>query len=146
MGTIAGKVYLQVPNTDREGEITWVYCQGKLYLKRATEPFGNLHIYDPETLTRVADAKLFVADLPNVQTSTFEQMNKNYPLLSDKENLYIICAHIAKKKRVVKSTLKNEYELLQTKKLADKTAGLDIVGTDTAQIKAEALRRAKNEK
>ena len=38
-GTLAGKVYLNVP-TDREGEITWVYCQGKLYSRRANEELG----------------------------------------------------------------------------------------------------------
>jgi other hect domain ubiquitin protein ligase E3 len=38
-GTISGKVYLSAP-TDREGEVTWVYCQGKLYSRRANEELG----------------------------------------------------------------------------------------------------------
>jgi hypothetical protein len=38
-GTIAGFVYITVP-TDREGEVTWVYCQGKLYSRRANEELG----------------------------------------------------------------------------------------------------------
>lgn len=37
--TVAGKVYLHVP-TDREGEVTWVYCQGKLWTRRANEELG----------------------------------------------------------------------------------------------------------
>ena len=37
--TIAGKVYLHTA-TEREGEVTWVYCQGKLYARRANEELG----------------------------------------------------------------------------------------------------------
>lgn len=45
-GTLAGKVYFTQP-TEREGEITWVYCQGKLYSRRANEELGNIVILDP---------------------------------------------------------------------------------------------------
>lgn len=37
--TVAGKVYLS-QQTDREGEVTWVFCKGKLYSRRANEPLS----------------------------------------------------------------------------------------------------------
>ena len=37
--TLAGKVYLHT-STEREGEVAWVYCQGKLYSRRANEELG----------------------------------------------------------------------------------------------------------
>ena len=59
--TVAGKVYLQVPS-EREGDITWVYCQGKLYSRRANEELGQLIIYDPLTLKEEGMAKLFCGE------------------------------------------------------------------------------------
>jgi hypothetical protein len=60
-GTLAGKVYLHVP-TDREGEITWVYCQGKLYSRRANEELGQIVIIDPTTFKQEGMAKLFAGE------------------------------------------------------------------------------------
>jgi|LauGreDrversion4_2_1035121.scaffolds.fasta_scaffold189936_1 hypothetical protein len=47
-GTVAGKVYFNA-NCDREGEVTWVYCQGKLWARRVNEgtDLGHLLVYDP---------------------------------------------------------------------------------------------------
>jgi other hect domain ubiquitin protein ligase E3 len=36
-GTSAGRVYLNQPMPDKEGEVTWVYCQGKLWARRVNE-------------------------------------------------------------------------------------------------------------
>lgn len=46
--TLAGKVYLHT-STEREGEVSWVYCQGKLYSRRANEELGQVLIIDPLT-------------------------------------------------------------------------------------------------
>lgn len=44
-GTIPGKVYCQAPLA-REGDMTWVHCQGKLYLRYQIGEMGQLHIFD----------------------------------------------------------------------------------------------------
>ena len=99
-----GKVYLQV-SLDREGEITWVFCAGKLYLRRSSDEFGTLQIYDPQTLTKTGTAKLFLADMPQLLESSIEQVNRNYPLLVDPQdnNLCIITVQSIKRERKVKA-------------------------------------------
>jgi hypothetical protein len=42
-GTIPGKVYLYAP-TEKESEIAWVYCKGKLYLRRANDEVFSFYI------------------------------------------------------------------------------------------------------
>ena len=60
-GTVAGKVYLHV-TTDREGDVTWVFCNGKLYSRRANEELGTIMIIDPETFKQEGMAKLFCGE------------------------------------------------------------------------------------
>jgi hypothetical protein len=61
--TVPGKVYTQAP-LEREGDLTWVFCQGKLYLRyHQPSEIGTLHIYDPTTLSKTSEAKLHLADL-----------------------------------------------------------------------------------
>jgi hypothetical protein len=63
-GTVPGKVYLSQPYPEKEGEVTWVYCQGKLYARRINEAgtdIGHLLIYDPQTLTLEGTAKINVS-------------------------------------------------------------------------------------
>jgi len=98
--TIAGKVYLSVPTT-RDGDITWVHCQGKLYSRRVNEEFGQLQVYDPETLKLVTTTKIFLSDIFTNQ-KTAEQINKNYPLLTDGDNLFIVTAEVVTKRRKLK--------------------------------------------
>ena len=46
-GTMAGHVYLHNRTKD-EGELTWAYCQGKLYLRKArATPIGSIIVIDP---------------------------------------------------------------------------------------------------
>jgi len=80
-----GKVYLST-SLDREGDITWVFCSGKLYLRRSSDEFGTLTIYDPQTLTKTGTAKLFLADMPQLLEQSLEQANRNYPLLVDPQD------------------------------------------------------------
>lgn len=61
-GTVAGKIYHQRP-TDREGDVAWVYCKGRLYTRRVNEEIGSLLIIDPATLRSVGQCKLFMNEL-----------------------------------------------------------------------------------
>ena len=45
-GTVAGHVYLN-SRCREEGNVTWAYCQGKLYLRKAGDKLGHVTIYDP---------------------------------------------------------------------------------------------------
>ncbi len=58
-GTVAGKVYFNA-NCDREGEVTWVYCQGKLWARRVNEgtDLGHLLVYDPQSFKLESTAKI----------------------------------------------------------------------------------------
>lgn len=57
--TEAGRVYAQASAADREGEVTWVYCQGKLWARRVNEgELGQLIIYDPSTLKQESTVKI----------------------------------------------------------------------------------------
>ncbi|CDW79829.1 hect domain and rcc1-like domain-containing protein [Stylonychia lemnae] len=109
-GTLAGKIYLNVP-TDREGEITWVYCQGKLYSRRANEELGLITIIDPVTLKPESTAKLFFGDA--YQNPTAQSMNRYYPLLSDGKNIFVVTMQIANKRRRVKDDMRKLYQGLQ---------------------------------
>ncbi len=98
--TIPGKVYVSAP-LEREGEITWVYCQEKLYLRYQVGELGALHVFDPLTLQKVDEAKLFLADLPGLKLN--ENLNKNYPLLVDPTDgtLCIVVSEVEKRIRKV---------------------------------------------
>ena len=85
--------------------------------------------------------------MPDVKTALFEQMNKNYPLLSDEDSIYIVIGHVVKKQRSVKPDFKDAFAKLQVKKQKDKRADpLGFAGPDLA-IK-EMMRRGgpKNDK
>lgn len=99
-GTTAGKVYNSQP-ADLEGEITWVYCQDQLFARQAQEEFGKLVVYDPNTLKQVSKAKLITTEVfDNPKKS--EQFNKNYPLLTDGKDLFIVTCQVLEKSRKLK--------------------------------------------
>ena len=60
--TIAGKIYLS-KKAEKEGDVCWTYCQGRLYFRRANEEFGVVTMYDAETLSLIGDAKLLSEDV-----------------------------------------------------------------------------------
>lgn len=95
-GTIAGKVY-QSQFTDREGEVNWVYCQGKLYSRRANEPLSQVVVIDPKTLKVEGKLKLIAKDLfTNPDTHS---MNRYSPLITDGTNIYLVTMRVVTKKR-----------------------------------------------
>lgn len=101
--TIAGKVYLSAV-ADREGEVTWVYCQGKLYSRRANEELGQISLIDPLTFKHEGMAKLFCGDI--FQSPASQSMNRYYPLITDGNNLFIVTMSVVKKRRKIKEGLR----------------------------------------
>jgi len=133
--TQAGRVYLHKP-TEREGEINWVYCQGKLYSHRANENLTQLMVTDPVTLENEGFAKLFAEDI--FASSQSQSLNRYYPLLSDGTHLYIITMDVEKKQRRVKEEMKDEYVALQEEKKKKRE--------EEKKAKEEALKKEQEEK
>jgi hypothetical protein len=111
--TIPGKIYLE-KKAERDGDVAWTYCQGKLFARRASEEFGVLTIYDSETLTTIGDARLMANDVFN--SSNGSQYNKSCPILSDGKRLYVVTMKVVQKRRPVKPECKQIYNQLQLEK------------------------------
>ena len=77
--TIAGKVYIE-KKVEREGEIAWTYCNGRLFSRRVNEEFGLITLYDAATLNMVGEAKLLCGDI--FTASNCMQANRFYPLMA----------------------------------------------------------------
>ena len=117
-GTVAGKKYCEV-QTEREGDVTWVYCQGRLYARRTNEEFGSLVIYDAVTLKRLGDARLVCGDLFG-GNKTLKAQNASHPLLSDGEHLYTITFQVERRERKPKESLAAEAKALVDTKRKEK--------------------------
>ena len=139
--TIAGKVYLNVP-TEREGEVTWVYCQGKLYSRRANEELGSILIIDPNSFKQEGMAKLFCGEV--FQTPMAQSLNRYYPLITDGNNLFIVTMNVVKKRRRVKDSMRKQYQLLQEEKKKKKDE--DAKTATTAKEPTKPLTKEEKEK
>ena len=90
--TIPGKIYIE-KKADREGDVSWTYCQGKLFSRRVNEEFGVVTLYDADTLNTIGDAKLMSSDI--FSSSNCQQANRYYPILSDGKNIYIVTMKVS---------------------------------------------------
>lgn len=97
--TIAGKVYLynQIFNME---DVSWVFCEGKLFVRSSQIPkvlnialiiifkTGQVYIIDPETFKQ---KEVIYLDCPEIFSNlNLAQFNRNFPLLTDGEKLYMI--------------------------------------------------------
>ncbi|CAD8163525.1 unnamed protein product [Paramecium octaurelia] len=83
-GTIAGKIYLHQP-LKKQDDVQWVFLQNKLYLKQQN---GTLDIICPDTFQTLSQMTLHCPEL--FQHPQMQAINKNYPLITDGEKLFII--------------------------------------------------------
>lgn len=109
-GTTAGKVYL-FSHADKGSNGCWVYCKGKLYLRTTGEKLGVVSVISPETFQNTATLKLSCGDA--FKNSMAVNFNRNYPLLTDGDNLYAIVLIFKKIKRKVREDMKEEFEELK---------------------------------
>lgn len=124
-GTLAGRVYLSVPVPDREGEVTWVFWQGKLWARRVNEgaDIGHTLIYDPATFRFEGTAKLNLSSPPSnsddigingskaaKQAIMVNALNRYFPLLTDGTNLFAITINVVNKRRRVKDSMRKHYQ------------------------------------
>jgi len=86
-GSVAGKIHLYAP-VNKVEEICWVYCKEKLYLRNTSREIGSLEIIDPNTFKAEGLLQLHCPEIFN--HPTLQLVNKNYPLLTDGEYVYII--------------------------------------------------------
>ena len=99
-GTTAGRVTLSV-QIEKEGDLQWVYCQGRLYARRNNVDFGQLIVYDPKNFKKMGEARLICDDIFR-GNKTLKTNNSNYPLLSDGESLYALLMTVEKRERALK--------------------------------------------
>lgn len=86
---IAGKVYLHLPvNTGKADEVSWVYLKGKLYLRTNAKECRNIDIINPDTFKVEGSIQLHCPEM--FGHTTTQNINKNYPFLTDGDHLYII--------------------------------------------------------
>jgi len=86
-GTVAGRIYA-FAGINKMEEVSWVYCKGKLYLRNSSKEMGTLEIICTETFKVEGCLQIYCPDIfghPSLQL-----INKNYPLLTDGEHVYII--------------------------------------------------------
>ena len=83
----AGRVYLFHP-VNKVEEVSWVYVRGKLYLRSSSKEAKNLDIIDPETFKTEGSIQLHCPSLFGHQI--VQNINKNNPLLTDGQYLYIV--------------------------------------------------------
>ena len=98
-GTIAGKVVLEA-SVEKEGDFSWVYCQGRLYARRTSAEFGNLTLYDPKNLKKLGEARLLCDDVLRGNRALKTQ-NAYYPLLTDGESLFTLLFTVERRERTV---------------------------------------------
>jgi len=117
-GTIAGRVTVSVP-VEKEGDLSWVYCQGRLYARRHNIDFGNLTLYDPKNFKKLGEARLVCDDVFR-GNKTLKAHNSYYPLLTDGEDLYALLFTVERRERALKDDMKDKYAALkEAKKGAD---------------------------
>ena len=96
--------------------MTWAYCKGKLYLRRAGEAIGTVHVIDPNDFKIVSELKLDLEDKFKGSKELIRK-NHNYPLLSDGEHLYAVVMTVEKRERLVTDEHKAKAEALKTLKM-----------------------------
>ena len=104
--TVPGKIYLE-KKAERDGDVAWTYCQGKLFARRASEEFGLLTLYDAETLSTIGDARLLCNDI--FTSSNCLQANRSCPILSDGQSLFVVTMKVLQKRRPVKPDMRLQY-------------------------------------
>lgn len=104
--TTAGRVTAQY-TIEKEGDLSWVYCQGKLYGRRNNSDFGNLVIYDPKNFKKLGEAHLVCDDL-FMKHKALKTVNKNYPLLTDGDSLYALLVSVERRQRPLKEGMEEK--------------------------------------
>ena len=155
--TIAGKVYLFL-GTEKESDIAWTHCRGKLYLRRANDDPGVISIVDTITFKTEGLLKLRCDEaFSDPQTLKY---NRFYPLLSDGKSLYIISVYLKTLTKIVKTSRKLEYEKVKRgleeqrkkedevlKKLESEKSKKEEEGGEKSEgIKKELLKKKKEKR
>ena len=101
--TIAGKIYVE-KKSEKDGDVAWTYCDGKLFSRRVNEEFGLITLYDTDTLNSLGEAKFLCGDI--FSSVNCQQFNRYYPILSDEKSIYIVTVKIVQKRKDLKPEMK----------------------------------------
>ena len=109
-GTVPGKVYLYAKG-DKDLAGTWVYCKGKLYLRKNNDSPCMIRVLCPVTFKELMKVKLSSGEAFREPSAL--KFNRNMPLLSDGEKLYTISLSFKNVKRKIKEGKQEAFDLLK---------------------------------
>lgn len=109
-GTVPGKVYLYAKG-DKDLAGTWVYCKGKLYLRKYNDNPCIIRVLCPVTFKELMKFKLSSGEA--FRDPSALKFNRNMPLLSDGEKLYTISLSFKTVKRKIKEGKQEAYDLIK---------------------------------
>ena len=136
-GTIAGRVTI-AQTVEKEGDLCWVYCNGRLYARRNNTDFGSLVVYDPSNFKKLGEARLICDDVFR-GNKALKTNNSNYPLLTDGESLYTLLMTVEKRQRALKPDMEGMEADLKTSKLKESASELERQSS-IASDASEALK------
>lgn len=110
--TVPGKIYLE-RKAERDGDVAWTYCQGKLYARRASEEFGLLTVYDASNLQTIGDARLMCTDV--FAASKAMKMQNIFPIMSNGSKIYAVTMKIEQRRRPVRPEMQEKFAELQAR-------------------------------
>ena len=138
--TVAGKIYLFAA-VSRQEEVAWVYCKGKLYLRSNSKEFGSIDIICPNTFKFEGMIQLYCPEVfghPSLQI-----INKNYPLLSDGEYLYVIGKKLISEKIMTveeeEEKRKESEHLLNISNMPEANKSLPVIISNPEQVSSKEI-------
>ena len=98
-------------------------------------------VIDPKSLKVEGTAKLYCGEVFSAPIS--QSLNRQYPLLTDGENLFIVTMQVTKKSRKLKKGNEEIYKKLQEHKKSEKEEADKLTKKESELSKLEALKRKK---
>jgi len=96
--SLAGKIYLY-SSVNKQEDVSWIFLNNHLYVRASSSPLGQLEILCPNSFKQQGTLQLFCPDVfghPSLQI-----VNRNYPLLTDGEFIYIIGKKLYNQKVII---------------------------------------------
>ena len=111
---------MHFPIGTKVDEVSWVYLKGHLYLKTSSKDPWLLEVLNPNNFEKTGNVQLFCPSM--FGHPSLINLNKNFPLLTDGNNLFIvgnrikICKSEAPEKKKAESKEKSPEKTIDEKK------------------------------
>ena len=125
--------------------MTWAFCQGKLYMRRAGEAIGAVQVLDPTDFRVVTEFNLDL-EAQFGDSKELLRKNRNYPLLSDGDDLFTIVMTVEKRERAIKEEHKEKAAALQNLKQSEREKQQkEQIEAEEAKEKEKAAEESERE-